>query len=126
MFDSFLIASLKPLNEPFPAIKTLHPNIKCSSCGFHHCCVSENVTINSGSYWMAFKVEDKQQFLEFDFRAAIMLKEISLQGSGKKRDAFVKSFSLMSSNGGIRWTTQIYRGKKQVGIRSIFYKNILA
>ncbi len=59
-------------------------------------------------------VEDKQQFLEFDLRTAIMLKTISLQGSGQELNAFVTSFSLMSSNDGIRWTTQIYRGKKQV------------
>ena len=63
---------------------------------------------------MPFKVEDKQQFLEFDFHTAITLKEISLQGSGKAKDAFVKTFSLMPSNDGIRWTTQLYRGKKQV------------
>lgn len=88
--------------------------MKCFSCGFYNCCTSKNLTINSPSYWMPFSVEDKQQFLEFDFRTAIMLKEISLQGSGKERNAFVKTFSLMSSNDGIRWTTQIYRGKKQV------------
>lgn len=99
--------------------------MKCSSCGFAHCCVRENVTINSDSYWMTFSVEDRQQFLEFDFQTDVMLKEISLQGSGKKLNAYVKTFSLMSSNDGIRWTTQIYRGKKQVSIHLIFNISLL-
>ena len=102
------------MNKPFPLIETLDPPMKCSSCGFHMCCSSRNVIINSSSYWMSFSVEDKQQFLEFDFRTPITLKEISLKGSGKNLGAFVKTFSLMSSKDGIRWTTQIYRGKKQV------------
>ena len=88
--------------------------MKCSSCGFYHCCSVNNVRINSPSYWVPFIIEDKQQFLEFDFRTPILLKEISLQGSGKELKAFVKTFILMPSNDGIRWTTQIYCGKKQV------------
>ena len=100
--------------EPFPVIERLSPSLKCSSCGFHDCCFTRNVKLNSASYWIPFSVEDKQQFLEFDFHTPVTLKEISLQGSGDELGAFVKTFSLMSSNDGIRWTTQIYRGKKQV------------